>query len=165
MMPLRYCFGRLLDLLVGFGELVLLFSRDDHVDDADGDAGAGGLAEAERLEVVERAPFLLAGHLEAAPDDVGELLLADRLVDEAEPLGPDFVEADAPGVVSMIFFVLVAEDGVLAEVGVAQADELVVQFDGRLRSAMANSTSVVSAKIGSAPPFSRSLGGRSGARG
>ena len=73
----------LLDLLVGVRELELFLLRNDHVGDADGDAGLGRFREAEFLQAIERLDrALLAGHLIATPDNVAELLLAGGFVEE-----------------------------------------------------------------------------------
>jgi hypothetical protein len=96
-------FGDFFDLLVGLGDDFLFSS--------------GMTMSTIPMEVPERVAslkprvlrssstfdgLLLAGDLIAAPDDVADLLLADVVVDETDALGPDFVEADAAGVVSMI---------------------------------------------------------------
>src|SRR5690606_22965266 len=76
----------------------LLLGGDDHVEDPDGGARAGRLAEAEGLQRVEGADrAVLSGDLVAAPDDVGELLLRDGRIEETELFRPDLVEADAAG--------------------------------------------------------------------
>ncbi len=73
------------DLLLGVADFLVLFLGDDHVVDADGDAGAGGGAEAELLELVEHDDGLLvAADLVAGPDQVAQLGLAGDLVDEAQ---------------------------------------------------------------------------------
>ncbi len=73
-----------LDLLLRGVDLLVLLLRDDHVVDADGDAGLGRLAEAEFLELVEHDHGLLvAADLVAVPDQVAQLALAGDLVEEA----------------------------------------------------------------------------------
>ena len=115
-----------LDLLLGGVDFLVLFLGDDHVIDADGDAGAGGLAEAEFLELVEHDHRLfVAANLVALPDQVAQLALLDRLVGEAQFLGPDFAEEDAADGGLDDLLVRVAELGLLAEIGIGQADALV----------------------------------------
>ena len=149
--------GDLFDLFVGLGDDLLLLLGDHHIDDTDGSAGTGGFLETEGLEVIEHLDGInLADCLVAAPDDLADFLLADVFIDEADASRPDLVETDAAGsglddlaftqrgferseflaVLVAEFLALVSEDGVLAEVRVAQADPLVVAHlagsDGKL---------------------------------
>ena len=81
-----------ISLVEEFGFLL----RNHHVVDSDGNARAGGRAEAEFLELVEGFDgCLLATGFVAAPDNVGELLLAADLVEETEFLWPNLVEDHA----------------------------------------------------------------------
>jgi len=90
-------------LLLNFRDLLLgtlhesgLLLRNDHVIDTDGSACAGGFAEAEFLELVQSLDSpSLTDCLVAAPDDVGELLLAGNLVVEPKFARPDLIEEHA----------------------------------------------------------------------
>ena len=86
------------NLAVGLFEEFGFFLRNHHVVDADGNASAGGRAEAEFLELVEGfdSGLLTAGFV-ATPDDVGELFLAANLVQESKRLRPNLVEDHATG--------------------------------------------------------------------
>ena len=113
------------DLLLRRGDFLALFLRDDHVIDADGNARAGGLAEAEFLEPVQHDHGLLvAADLVTFPDQVAQFGLADHLVRETHFSGPDFAEDDAAdgGVDDSLFGVAVL--GLDAEVGIRHADAL-----------------------------------------
>src|SRR5208282_3976850 len=84
------------DLVVGLADELFLFRRDDHVVDADGDAGLGGVEEAQFLELVEHA------HGEGlAEAQVGVLhqelqaLFLEQAVDERHALGQMVVEDHA----------------------------------------------------------------------
>ncbi len=112
-----------LDGVLGLGDDLALLGRDDHVDEADGDAGARGLGEAEGLELVEEAHGdVVAGEEVAPPDEVAEEGLVDGAVDEPDGVGPDFVEEDAADGRLDHAVLGVAELGLAAEVGVAEAD-------------------------------------------
>src|SRR5690349_1112246 len=64
----------LANLLLRGLDFLLLFLRDDHVIDADGNAGASRLTEAKLFELVEHDNGLLvAANLIAAPDEVAEV--------------------------------------------------------------------------------------------
>src|SRR6266540_3742151 len=114
------------DLFLGVLDLLVLLLGDDHVVDADGDAGAGGFAEAGFLELVEGPDGLLvATHLVTAPDEIAELSLADDLVRKAQFLGPDLREDDAPDGGFNDRFVRIAVSGLFAKVGVGHEDPVV----------------------------------------
>ena len=87
------------------------------------------MPDVEVVEVEGGHGFSVAGHLEAAPDDVGEVFFTDGFINESEADGPDFIEADAAGGGFDDFLVFFAVDSVFAEVWVFEADE-VVEFDG-----------------------------------
>ncbi len=73
MTPLRYCFSTSLICFCAASISWSFSFGNDHVVDADGDAGLGGLAEAEFLELVEHDHGLLvAADLVALPDQVAE---------------------------------------------------------------------------------------------
>src|SRR5215211_2010163 len=85
-----------LDLFVRAVQLRLLLFRDDHVRDPDRNTGLRRPGKPELLQLVERLDrALLTRDLVATPDDIGELLLARRLVEEAHVLRPDVIENDA----------------------------------------------------------------------
>ena len=140
-------FGNLVDLFVCILDDRRFLLGDDHVDDSDRSPRTGRFAEAERLELVEHFHGLrLAGDLIAAPDDVADLLLADVVIDETDARRPDFVESNAAGsglddlplaqrlfqrseflaILGGEFLAFITEDGVLAVVGVPDADPLVI---------------------------------------
>jgi hypothetical protein len=107
MTPLRYCFSTSAILLLRVVNLLVAFLGHNHVVDADGHAGLGRLAEAELLELVEHDDGLfVAGKLVAFPDQVAELGLLDREVDEPSSGGQISLKITRPTVVSMIFLSL-----------------------------------------------------------
>ena len=105
---------------------LLLVLRDDHVVDTDRDAGLHGGLEAELLELVERLDgHAVTRHLVGVEDEVAELALRHREVDEAETDGPDLVEDHAADGRAQVLALLVAVDGVLAEIRVRDLDPVV----------------------------------------
>ena len=85
-----------LDLPARLGDLFLLDLRDVHVRDRDGEAGDGRVVVAHVLEVVQELDGAeVAELLVAALDEQRELLLALRLVDEAQLGRDDLVEEHA----------------------------------------------------------------------
>ena len=73
MTPLRYCFSTSLICFCAVVDFLVLFLRNDHVVDADGDTGLGRFAEAELLQLVEHDDGLfVAADLVAIPDQVTE---------------------------------------------------------------------------------------------
>ena len=114
-----------LDLLLGGVDFLILLLGNDHVVDADGHARARGLAEAQFLELVEHGHRLVVtANLVALPDEVAELALLDRLVGEAQFLRPDLAEEDAAHGGLDDLLVGIAELGLLAEIGIGQANAL-----------------------------------------
>ena len=86
----------LLDLAAGLDDGFFLERRDVHVRDRDGQAGGGGVVEADALEVVqEQHRAVLPQRLVAALDQLGELLLALRGVEVAQLRRDDLVEEHA----------------------------------------------------------------------
>ena len=84
------------DGLAGAFDDVLLLRRDDHVVDADGDAGLGGVEEAEVLEIVEHLHG--QGVAEVDEREVHQLLqaaLLEQAVDERDLIGHVHLEDDA----------------------------------------------------------------------
>ncbi len=76
----------------------LLLAGDDEVVDAQGEAGLGGVFEAELLHGVEDPDGRLEADLEVVvEDEVLHALLAEHPVDEGEALGQDAVEDDPAG--------------------------------------------------------------------
>ena len=118
----------------GAGHFNLFLGGNDHVEDPDGDARAGRLAEAEGLQRVERLhSAFLTGNLITAPDDVGKLLLGDRVVEKAEFVRPDFIETDATGSRHEDLALTVSVDAAGgAEIRVPHADRI-VHVDGFAR--------------------------------
>ena len=115
------------DLLARFGDDVLLRLRDDHVVDADGDAGLEGGLEAELLQLVERLDRRdVARRLVGVEDQVAELGLRDREVHEAEAGRPDLVEDHAADGGPEDLAVLVAVDRVAPVVGIRNVDPVVL---------------------------------------
>src|SRR5208283_5576064 len=93
---LAILFFDFLDLLLRGLNLLVAFLGHDHVVNADGGAGLGGLAEAEFLELVEHGHGLfVAGDLVTFPDQIAELALAGGLVVKTESRRPDFAENHA----------------------------------------------------------------------
>ncbi len=120
------------DFLVSALELDVLLLRNDHVDDADGNARLHRPEEAELLELVEGIHGrLMTRSLISAEDHVGDLLLAASLVEEAHALRPDLVEDDAARGGLDDVLRRFAEDGVFAEVRVLVANP-VVDLDAAL---------------------------------
>ena len=106
---------------------------NDHVGDSNGDSRLGSRAEAHFLKAIQRLDrALLADCLVAAPDDVGELLLAADLVVESELVRPDLIEDDAAGGCLEDLGFPVSVDGIDAEIGVLEPDPA-VGLDGALR--------------------------------
>ena len=127
--------GDLFDLLVSLGDDLGFLLGNEHVNDPDGDARAHGFHKSKGLELVENDDsFLFARHLGATPDDVADLLLADGLVVETDLIRPDLVETHAArGSLDDLQIALTIR-GLLAEVGVADADpRMVVDFPRRDR--------------------------------
>ncbi|MBP1661738.1 MAG: hypothetical protein H6P95_2930, partial [Candidatus Aminicenantes bacterium] len=88
------------DLLFGLVDERLLLPGDDEVVDAQGEAGPGGVREAELLHGVEDLDRGLEADLEVGVEDqVLHALLAEHAVDEGEALGlgQDRVEDDPAG--------------------------------------------------------------------
>ena len=96
------------DLAARVDDDLLLRLRDDHVVDPDRDAGLEGGREAELLELVEHLDRDdVAGGLVGVEDQVAELGLRDREVDEADrPAGQIWLKMTRPTVVRRIFFSL-----------------------------------------------------------
>ena len=115
-----------LDLLLGGVDFLVLFLGNDHVVNADGNARAGGLAETQFLQLVEHDHRLLvAANLVTPPDEVAQLGLLDRLVGEAQFIRPDLAEENPAHGGLDDLLVGIAELGLLAEIGIGQANALV----------------------------------------
>jgi hypothetical protein len=85
-----------LDLFISLLDADFLRLWDDHISNTDGTARFGGFAEAKGFQAIKSEHGLvLADSLVAAPNDVGNLFLADIGIDEADVFRPDFIEADA----------------------------------------------------------------------
>ena len=116
-----------LDIGVSGLEFSRLFFRNHHVDDTNGATGTGRFLEAEFLELVHGSNGgFTSGNLVATPNDVSDLGLADVVVEEANAVRPDLVEADTSRSGLDDVLLLVAKDRILAKIGVTQADILVV---------------------------------------
>ncbi len=116
----------LFDLPVGVLQLGRFFFRNNHVRNSDGDTGLGRVGESEFLQQIECLDrFLRTSHLVATPDDVAELFLARGFVEEAETLGPDLVEDDAPRGRLDDLRLGVAVNGLAAEVRITQPNPVV----------------------------------------
>ena len=127
------------DGLLRFVDQAGLLAGDDHVVDADGDSGARGVQEAQRLHLVEHGHGDRQAELQIAIlHHLRETLLLEQAVDERHVVGQHVVEDDAPdgGV-----HVLLAEldrfgvDQVLVVERLHQVDHLagVAQLDRRQR--------------------------------
>src|SRR6185437_6433135 len=123
------------DLLFSVGHNGVLRLRDDHVVEADRQAGAGGVLEAELLDAVERANGDLEAEVQVAVvDELADALLLEQTVDERNPLRQRVIEdgaADRGGDVLLVevhglgvrdVLVVVGRGHVEHGAGVAQAD-------------------------------------------
>src|SRR6185369_11349854 len=103
-----------------------LFLRNDHVVDPNGDARLSRFLETKLFQAIESVNGLfVTAMLVAVPDQITDLGLADDFVRKAEFGGPDFAEDHATdrGFDDLHFGV--AENGLLAEVGVCEPHALV----------------------------------------
>ena len=100
---------------------------NDHVVDADGDAGAGGVEEAELLHLIEHLDGGLQAELQIAVlNQLRETLLLEKTVDEGHVLRQNVVQDDAAdGGVHVLLDVLdrLGADDVLAVERLGQIDD------------------------------------------
>ena len=84
------------DLLFGVADQGVLGVGDDHVVEADGEAGPGGVTEAEVLDAVERLDGGLEAEVQVAVvDQLADSLLLEQAVDVGHALGESVVEDGA----------------------------------------------------------------------
>ncbi len=82
--------------LFGVADQGVLGVRDDHVVEADGEAGLGGVAEAEVLDAVERLDGDFEAEVQVAVvDELADALLLEQAVDVGHALGERIVEDGA----------------------------------------------------------------------
>ena len=128
MAPSRYCFSTSSTSFCAPGDHLVLALGDDEVVDADGDAGAGGVAEAQVLDGVEHLDRLLEAEAQVAVlHEVLQALLAEQAVDEGHALGQVVVQDDAAdrGVDDLVLDVLdLGVDHVLVVVDGGEVDQL-----------------------------------------
>src|SRR6185503_11006336 len=85
----------LVDLLLGLLDDLVLLGRDRHIVLGERDAGARGVLEARRLQIVQQPErVLLAAQAVAPVDDVLDALLVELVVEVRHRLGQDLVEED-----------------------------------------------------------------------
>src|ERR1043166_2999298 len=88
----------LFDLLVCVLQLRLFALWDDHILDSNRDAGASGFLKTEFFQLVQRGYRNgRPSDLITAPDNIAELFLARRLVNETEFFWPNLIKNDATG--------------------------------------------------------------------
>src|SRR6266446_6669310 len=115
-----------LDLLLGGIDFLIFFFGNNHVIDADGDPGLGGLAEAKLFELIEHGDgFIVPANLVALPNEITQFALFNRLVGEAHFFRPDLAENDAAYGGFNDLLVLITEFSFFAEIGIGQANALV----------------------------------------
>src|ERR1041384_41966 len=116
----------LFDLPVSPGQLGLLFLRNNHVGNSNGDSGLGCFGEAELLQSIESFDrTLLSGNLITAPDNVAKLLLTRRLVEEPELLRPNFIENDPASCGLDHARLGIAVDCLFTEIGILEPNAIV----------------------------------------
>ena len=127
------------DLLFGVVHDGVLRLGDDHVVEADREAGAGGVMEAELLDAVERLDGDLEAEVQVAVvDELADALLLEQAVDERHALGQRVVEdgaADGGGDELLVELDRLGVGDVLVVVGGGHVEHGagVAQTDGRER--------------------------------
>ena len=128
-------------MLIGILQLGTLFRWNHHVCNPDGNTSSRCLAESQVLQAVKGIDGRLKPrHLISAPDNIRELLLGNRLIDEAKAhaLGignpwPDLVKTNPPRGGFNHHRLLVSVNGVIATIRIGKTN-LAMKRHGTLRN-------------------------------
>src|SRR5437773_5194818 len=120
----------LFDLLVRVLQLRLFPFWNDHVLDANGDTGASSFLKPEFFQLVQRGDRnRRTSNLIAAPDNIAELFLARRFIEETKFLRPNLIENDTTGSCLDHAGIRIPKAGLASAVRVLEQNP-VMRFDG-----------------------------------